>query len=488
MTRRREFVGMALSAGAWASGVLPSAAAEGSEDWRDAFLKIGFDPSARGNATFIVIGDPHVPWRDKVGGEWVGDMSHHLEGRIAEWNAMRPRPLALLSMGDQISTVTGSMGDRSSMRNPKRRAQAEADLKLFRSYFDRVEIPFYHTVGNHDAYPGETNAAFYAANYPGWRPYERFELGGATFINLCGGHDGYIEPVQRAWLKEQAKTIPSDRPLFLMAHYPNVGVGRVDGYDIGVVIREVFGARAGETWLLAGHNHADAFARYHLPGGGSCCVITHVREPFGYWIYGLRDGSLAARVLVPFDRKTGVERQKPRKGRLALDVVDKGLLPLPFAHEGENLLWKHMIGYPGDDRLRVEVGRHGDAGSYIFYVGKTVYRLPIAEVKGATRVGIYGRMLGHRKTHAPEGLFFSSDGKEWTSVENPWRNYENTCYSVEIPESLRKGDWLYVRIDGFGYGCDSSLAGYALLKASGRPKDIADALALEKLKAMGNNG
>jgi len=462
---RRDFVKLAASAvGAWATGTLPSVAADTRGDWLSAFAKLGFDPSAMGCSTFIVLGDPHVPWHDKVKGEWVGDMSRHLHERIAEWNAMCPRPAAVLSMGDQISTVTEYMGDHLSMKDPKRREQAAADLKLFRSYFDKLEIPFYHTVGNHDAYPGETNAEFYAANYPGWKPYERFELGGATFINLCGGHDGYIEPVQRAWLREQAKSIPGNRPLFLMAHYPNVGVGRVDGYDIGVAIREVFGDRTGETWLLAGHNHKDAFERYRLPGGGSCCVVTHVREPFGFWVYGLRNGSLVARVLVPFDRKTGVDRQSIQKGALTLDVVDKGLLPLPFEHEGENLLWKHMVGSPGDAELRVEAPSTGDAGSYFFYVGKVIYRLPLGRAKDATRVGIYGRMWGHRKTHEPEGLLLSSDCKNWMPVENPWGDYRNTCYSVAIPESICNEEWLYVRIDGFGLGCDTSLAGYALLK------------------------
>ena len=468
---RRDFLAKVASVAAtgfvlpsMAGALLQSAAAEGPDDWRAAFAKLGFDPSAKGCSTFIVLGDPHVPWRDKINGEWLGDMSRHLEGRIAEWNAMRPRPAAVLSMGDQISTVTAYMGDRSSMKDPRRRAQAASDLNLFRSYFDKLEIPFYHTVGNHDAYPGETNAEFYAANYPGWKPYERFEIGGATFINLCGGHDGYIDPVQRAWLREQERTIPGDRPLFLMAHYPNVGVGRVDGYDIGVVIREVFGGRTGETWLLAGHNHKDSFVRYRLPGGGSCCVVPHVREPFGFWIYGLRNGSLAARVLVPFDRKTGVERQSVQKGPLVLDVVDKGILPLPFEHEGDNLLWKHMVGSPGDAELRIEAPSTGDAGSYFVYLGNIVYRLPLGKAKGAVRIGIYGSMVGNRKTHEPEDLFLSSDGETWVPVENPWKDYRNTCYSVSIPESLCGGEWLYVRIEGFGFGCDSSLAGYALLK------------------------
>ena len=472
MHNRREFLkGASASVTVFAlecrSAVLPSAALGADEDWKAAFARTGFDPSAPGCATFVVIGDPHVPWADKVNGRIVGDSSAHLADRIAEWNAMRPRPGALLSMGDQVSTVSGSMGDRWTIRNKAARERAAADIRLFKSYFDRLEIPFYQTVGNHDCYPGEVNAAFYASQYPGWKPYERFELGGATFINLCGGHDGAIEPGQRAWLAAEAASIPKDRTVFLIAHYPNVGVGRVDGYDIGVVIREFFSNRSADTWLLAGHNHEDAICRYSLPGGGRLFVATHVRENFGYWVYGLRDGQLAARVLVPFDRETGVVRGEVKAGLIGTAVRDRGLLPLPFEHEGGNLLWKQMFGQAGDELCRVSVDeKQYDAGSYFFYVGKVTYRLPLGKAKGATRVGIYGRMLGKRSTREPETLEVSPDGVNWTAIENPWREYRNTCYSVDIPELLRNGDWLYVRIGGFGLGCDSSLAGFALMKGT----------------------
>lgn len=461
-TTRRSFIERTIAAAG--AAFLPTAVCAAEEDWKTAFTRVGFNPSAPNCTTFIVIGDPHVPWKDKFKDGWRGDMSRHLKNRISEWNAMSPRPSALLSTGDQVSTVSGAMGDRWTIKNKAVRERAAADICLLKSYFDRLEIPFYHTVGNHDCYPGEINAEFYASHYSGWKPYERFELGGASVINLCGGHDGAIEPGQRAWLAAEAASIPKDRTVFLIAHYPNVGVGRVDGYDIGVVIREFFSNRSADTWLLAGHNHEDAICRYSLPGGGRLFVATHVREPFGYWIYGLCDGQLAARVLVPFDREKGVVRGKVKSGLIGTAVRDRGFLFLPFEHEGDNLLWKQMFGQTDDKLYRVSVdAKQYDAGSYFFYVGKVTYRLPLGKAKGATRFGIYGRMLGKRNTREPETLEVSSDGINWTAIENPWGEYRNTCYSVGIPESLRKGEWLYVRIGGYGLGCDSSLAGFALL-------------------------
>lgn len=438
---------------------------DGSDRLTDAFAKAEFDPSAPGCATFIVIGDPHVPWSGRADGGVVGDKSAHLAGRIAEWNAMRPRPAALLSMGDQISTVSGEMGDRWTIQRPDKRKRAVADIRLFRSYFEKLEIPFYQTVGNHDCYPGETNAAFYASQNKGWIPYERFEIGGATFFNLCGGHDGSIDPGQRAWLAKEVASVPKDRTVFLITHYPNVGVGRVDGYDIGVVIREFFSNRSADTWLLAGHNHEDATCRYSLPGGGRLYVATHALEVFGYRVYCLKEGGLVARVLVPFDRKTGVWRGEPELGPIGTAIRDRGPLLLPFEHEGEKLLWTQFLGKPGDDRYRVSVeADQRDAGSYFFYVGRVVYRLPLGGKRAATRFGIYGKMLGHRKTHEPETLEVSADGENWQPVADPWRTSRNTCYAFNIPESLRGGEWLYVRVGGFGLGCDSSLAGFALMR------------------------
>ena len=151
---------------------------------------------------------------------------------------------------------------------------------------------------------------------------------------------------------------------------------------------------------------------------------------------------IGARVLVPFDRRTGIVRGSVRRGPLVVDVEDRGLLPLPLEHEGKKLLWRHMIGSPGDAELRVEAPSMGDAGSYFFYVGKVVYRLPLASAKGAMRLGVYGRMLGHRKTREPEGLCLSSDGETWQKVADPWGDSRNTCYSIAIPDELRGGSSL----------------------------------------------
>ena len=448
---RRGFIGGMLSAGAWATGALPTVAVADGVGWKEAFRGVGFDPDAPGCDTFIVIGDPHVPCGD--------DSSSHLSGLVGFWNAMRPRPGFVFSMGDQVSTVTGQMGDRLTMTIPEKRMRASADIRLFRSYFDRLELPFHHTIGNHDSYPGEVDAEFYGSHFPGWKPYGRFDFGGAVFMNWNGGHDGHIDRRQREWILDQMAKIPDDRPLFIATHYPDLGVGRVDGYGIALMVREALDRRRGETWLLAGHNHVDGFVRYSLPGGGRLAVVTHVRESGGWWIYGLRDGGVAARVLV--SPGGGV-----RIGTTVEDAIDRGALRLPF--EGlHGMAWSHFIGDADDGEYRVSVGNanESDAGHWLFYIGEVVYRLPLKKVKGAGRFGIFGKMWGHRRTKEREPLSVSSDNANWIPVPVEWKEAVGQVYIFDIPVSLQSADWLYVKIGGFGFGCDSSLGGFALMTA-----------------------
>lgn len=452
MHGRREFLrgasatttAIALGGG---SAILPSVALGADDDWKRAFSSVGFDPAAPGCATFIVVGDPHVPCGD--------DSSAHLRNTIDFWNDMRPRPGFVFSMGDQVSTVSMQMGDRLTITNPDKRARASRDIMLFRSYFDRLEIPFHHTIGNHDSYPGEVDAAFYGGHFPGWKPYGRFEFAGATFMNWNGGHDGHIDPVQRKWILAEAKTIPDDRPLFVVTHYPNLGVGRVDGYGIALMLLEAFGNRRGETWLLAGHNHEDAFSTYALPGGGRLSVMTHVRETGGWWIYGLRNGHVAARVRVSHD---GTARAKTSA------AADGGRLRVPF-EDLPGRVWSHFVGCEGDAKYRVEVVQDDlfDGGHWFIYLNEVTYRLPLRSVGGADRFALFARMWGHFKTKEREKLFVSDDNKNWTRMSAEWG--VGVMHVFDVPESLRGAEWLYVKVVGFGFNCGSSLGGFALARS-----------------------
>lgn len=452
---RREFL-----AGAVAAGLLPGAFCAEAKDWRAAFASCGFDPSAPGCGVFAVVGDPHVTESDNA----------PLKAAIGLWNGMSPRPALAISVGDQLCRVSSCFGDRKGPQQTGWEARSRAEAKIFADILTRSEIPFKHVIGNHDTYPDEPDGRFYASCFPGWRPYERLDVLGIQFLFLNGGHDGWIDPAQEAWMAEQRRTLDPRKALVLVAHQPSMSTGRENG--IPRTIRRVFSDWTGEFWFLGGHEHLNALARYHLPNGNMLGVATHARAPQGFWLYGVRGGRIACRLFVAADGlKSGAFGpssgtfagwKEPSVGKMPGELTDRGLLPVPF--EGvDGVLWTLLVGEDDDKaRYRVEFMPQTDAGHWYFYIGRTTYRLPLGEkAPSATRVGILGALVGNRKTKEPERIFLSSDGETWTACARP--KPEKGLYVLDIPPALRGKDWLYVRVDGFGYGADSSIAGYALL-------------------------
>lgn len=452
---RRSFL-----SGALATGILPSAFCGNSDDWRAAFKTCGFDPAAPGCGTFAAVGDPHV----------TTSVNTPLEAAIRFWNEMAPRPALAISMGDQLCHVSGSFGDRASRTRPDWAKKSRAEAELFAKLIEPCQIPFKHVLGNHDTYPEEMDGAFYASCFPGWKPYERLDVLGLQFLFLNGGHDGWIDPVQEDWMAEQKKTLDPQKALVLVAHQPSMVVQRENG--IPRSIRRVFSDWTGEFWFLGGHEHVNALARFHLPNGNRLGVATHARAPQGFWLYGVREGHFVCRIFIAADGlKSGSFGpssgtfsgwKAPVIGKMPSEIVDKGLLPIPF-EDVEGVLWTTLTG-EGDDKTlyRVTFKPQTDAGHFYFYVGDQIYRLPLKEkAPQATRVAILGALKGHRKTREPEKLFLSGDGTTWTECPRP--NPVKGLYILAIPPELRSRDWIYVRIAGFGYNADSCVAGYGLL-------------------------
>lgn len=446
--------------GVIAAGVLPSAFCAEAEDWRAAFAGLGFDPFAPGCGVFSAVGDPHVSESN----------TDPLKAAIRFWNTMEPRPALAISMGDQLCRVSSSFGDRNGPKKPDWESRSRAEAKIFADILAACEIPFRHVIGNHDTFPDERDGAFYASCFPGWKPYAREDVLGLQFLFLNGGHDGWIDPAQEAWMIEQKKSLDPKKALVLVAHQPGMGVCRENG--IPRTIRRVFSDWTGEFWFLGGHEHVNALSRYHLPNGNLLGVATHTRAPIGFWLYGVRDGHIVCRLFIAaeglksgsFGPSTGTFTgwRAPQVGQMPSEIKDRGLLPIPY--EGlDGVLWSLLVGEDDDKRLyRVEFAPQTDAGHWYFYIGRTTYRLPLAaKAPQATRVGILAALRGHRKTREPERIFLSSDGATWT--EFPKVKPEKGVYVYPIPESMRGSKELYVRVDGFGYGADSSIGGYALL-------------------------
>lgn len=138
--------------------------------------------------------------------------------------ALRPRPEFVLIGGDHI--MDGLKATRDG---------AEAQFKLLAEAMRPLEMPIYHTIGNHDIF-GWENAAGSSAD-PGYgkalfeeevkqsRSYEAFGLGGWRFIILdtiqpkAGGWYAAVDQEQLAWLEKELEAHPG-APTVVSAHVP----------------------------------------------------------------------------------------------------------------------------------------------------------------------------------------------------------------------------------------------------------------------------
>lgn len=455
MSRRMFLAGSA----SLASGCLATRMVGPDEDWKTVFRMMGFDPEAKGCGTFAVIGDPHV----------TDSNNEPLSAMIRFWNAMSPRPAFALSVGDQLCRISMCFGDRQWPADPKWKAACDREIEDFKALIAPCEIPFKHVIGNHDTYPDEIDAKFYASHFPGWKPYERFDALGVQFMLLNAGHDAWIDPKQDAWMAAEAAKLDDGRACVLVAHQPQMLRHRENG--IPRAIRKNLANRRGEFWFLGGHEHHNRLERYHLPNGTMLGVATHTRAPYGFWLYGVRNGSIVARLFIAadgliereFGKVLGTFRgwKAPRAELLPSDMEDKGLVPLPFENT-KGILWKTHVGEDDDKRkYLVECWDQSDAGHWYFYIGRTTYRLPLKEAKGATHAAFLGRLAHHRKTGEVEKVWLSTDNANWTLCPDALPTED--VYAYEIPESMRSADWIYLRVDGFRLGNDSCIAGYALM-------------------------
>lgn len=419
-------------------------------EWKETFLKTGFDPSAPGCGYFVVLGDPHVKISDNA----------PFRAVIAAAEAMRPRPEFVLTLGDQCTDLCGCHGNRVDVNIPSWRESMEKEIALFKEIVAPLTLPLYHIPGNHDTVPDEDDAKIYAMHFPGWRPYFREEKCGVQFLFLNGRHDGCPDARQVEWIRGQKKTLDPKRAVVFAIHQPHAS--RVTGMAGPHVVREIFGDWPGEMWMLCGHNHQNKAWRHRMPSGNVLPIVSHCRAQSGFWLYGVRDGSIVKRLFVSGDGKRtpilGEAREEP------LPTDEKGILPPPpYPFEGtDGILWKLQIGEDGEKgKYRLKCGLFSDVGHWFTYVDKTVYRLPLKkEAPAATRVGILGRMPARNGKREP--VYLSADGASWTQC--PDVKPVNDMYIYDIPPEMRSAEWLQIRIDGFSWGSGSSIGGFALLK------------------------
>lgn len=434
---RRDFLRLGLAAST--VRVLPTLAVAAEADGWAAFRKLGFDPSAPGCGVIAVSGDVHAPERNDA-----------LAEDVAFWNSLSPAPAFVVLLGDNLC-ANNCFGHTPV--SDREWARANAQPGILRELLKPLRVPVKMVIGNHDSFPGEKDAVWFRKHFPEVKPYESFEALGIRFMTWNGGHDGSIDAEQEAWILRTAREIPPDQTLVVLVHQPSVGMVERER-DIGRVARTALAHRTGETWLLGGHEHCNALHRFDLPKT-SLGVAVHALNHDGHWLYGVRNGHVVARLW----RATG---KASVPDHLPEQLKSRGPIRLAFEDRAD-VLWKTFVGDPDEKaKFRVRAVKTQDAGSWFFYVGELVHRLPRAAVApAATHVGILGNFPGQRKTKERERVYLSIDGEYWT--EAPRLDVAAHVYRYEIPAMLRSAADLWVKVSGFGFRADMCVGGFALL-------------------------
>lgn len=423
---------------------LPSLGAETgrTQDWLEAFRAAGFDPAAKGSSVFVACGDVHEP-----------EYSQHFEQQIAAWNAMRPAPRFVVLLGDNGCSVSRTFGHTPDEMGLARARQELEGLKAKLAVLDKA-IPLKLVIGNHDTMPGETDAAFFRSVFSECRPYEVFEDSGIRFMVWNGGHDGSIDPKQRAWIREQCAAMPKDQAAVIFVHQPSLGVNERER-GIPAMVREAFAAHTALLWLIAGHVHANGTSVFSLPKT-KIVQTAQVKSVNGYWIYGMREGRIAARVYC--EAETGCRAE-------ALPDLTRRARAIPLPFEGrDDVLWSLLIGDdPAATKAALVSGKGGNCGTWWFYVDELVFRLPLAaRASGASHFAVLAALSKHRKTGEPAHVFVSADGAAWT--ETPLLETKAAVNRFAIPETLRDSRELFVKVKSYGFGADTCVGGFALCR------------------------
>ena len=165
----------------------------------------------------------------------------------------------------------------------------------------RPDMRLYAVPGNHDTDRFEVDAETWRAQLQ-IPPYQKKVLGGVPVFFLNSGHAGMPDPVQRAWFEEQARLIPPDQEVVIIAHHPSFFYV-YEEIGLKKIVAQAFAKHRAPVWLVGGHGHA--FGEQLLVSGSARFVQMEVttgnpiqgsdgRSP-GYVLLALQDGRVVHR-------------------------------------------------------------------------------------------------------------------------------------------------------------------------------------------------
>lgn len=184
-------------------------------------------------------------------------------GLLQSLEAVKKQKVDFIIIGGDVVDVTG-MGSTS-------KAQADSMYTVYKQTFDKINIPYYPTIGNHDRYFDKENGLvdgdeIFKSHFN--ESYYTFEKKGIYFFILNSvkpsSKSGYnINEEQLEWLKAELAKVPKLAPIIVSTHVPvysyyyPVVEGKYEFRDVVANYKDLLKTFEGHNLKLVmqGHQH-----------------------------------------------------------------------------------------------------------------------------------------------------------------------------------------------------------------------------------------
>ena len=180
----------------------------------------------------------------------------------------------------------------------------DASLRKAKAILDGLKLKYYVTSGNHETKWSESGATAFGRIFGSDR--FRFEYGNYLFLGFNTGPvirmaEGHVAPQDVSWLEKELADYGTERPVFLVTHYPMMK-GDVDNwYTVTDAVRK-YDIRA----FIGGHYHTNRLADYDGIPAFICRSTLRGGEPFG----GYSEFEVTADSVIVYERKIGAGPQR----------------------------------------------------------------------------------------------------------------------------------------------------------------------------------
>lgn len=130
----------------------------------------------------------------------------------------------------------------------------DAQLRLAKSIFDQLKVPYYIIPGNHDTGWSESGGLSFTKTFGSDRFF--FDYNGIHFIACASGpyvrmSDGHVPRDAMNWMKEKLKPVTANEPVIFLNHYP-LDNGLDNWYEVIDLLKT-----KNTILAICGHGHAN---------------------------------------------------------------------------------------------------------------------------------------------------------------------------------------------------------------------------------------